>query len=47
MKKFLKKIYDIELKMREVLGIRFTYLLVVLLIIVCYFLGFGIGKIIF
>ena len=47
MKKFLKKIYDIELKMREVLGIRFTYLLVVLLIIVCYFLGFVIGKIIF
>ncbi len=24
MKKFLQKIYDIELKMREVLGIRFT-----------------------
>ena len=35
MKKFLQKIYDIELKIREVLGIRFTYLLIVLSIIGC------------
>lgn len=38
--KCIQRIYDIELKMREVLGIRFTY-------IGCYFLGFVIGKIIF
>ena len=45
--KFLQKIYDIEMKMRETLGTRFTYLLIILAIIVCYFLGFVIGKIIF
>lgn len=47
MKKFLKRIYDIELKMRKALGSRFTYLLIVLLIIGCYFLGCCMGKIIF
>ncbi len=45
--KFLQKIYDLEMKMREAVGTRFTYLLIVLAIIVCYFLGFVIGKIIF
>lgn len=45
--KFLKMIYDIELKMRKAVGTRFTYLLIVLSIIGCYFLGFVIGKIIF
>ncbi len=29
--KFLQKIYNIELKMRETLGTRFTYLLIVFL----------------
>ncbi|MBS5794746.1 MAG: hypothetical protein ACLUCH_05105 [Lachnospirales bacterium] len=47
MKKFLKRIYDIELKMREAVGTRFTYLLIVLAIIVCYFLEYYMGKIIF
>lgn len=47
MKKFLKRIYDLEMKMREAVGTGFTYLLIVLAIIVCYFLGFVIGKIIF
>lgn len=47
MKKFLKRIYYIEMKMRKALGTRFTYLLIILAIIVCYFLGFIIGKIIF
>ena len=47
MKKFLQKIYDIELKMREVLGIRFTYLLIVLSIIGCYFFRLFYRKIIF
>ncbi len=47
MKKFLKRIYDIELKMREAVGTRFTYLLIVLSIIGCYFLGCCMGKIIF
>ena len=45
--KFLKMIYDIEVKMRDAVGTRFTYLLIVLSIIGCYFLGFVIGKIIF
>ena len=47
MKKILQKIYDIEMKMRKAVGIRFIYLLIVLSIIGCYFLGFIIGKIIF
>ena len=45
--KFLKMIYDIELKMREAVGTRFTYLLIVLSIIGCYFLGCCMGEIIF
>lgn len=45
--KFLQKIYGLEMKIREVVGTRFTYLLIVLAIIGCYFLGFVIGKIIF
>lgn len=45
--KFLQKIYNIEMKMRKAVGTRFTYLLIVLSIIGCYFLGFIIGKIIF
>ena len=45
--KCIKRIYDIELKMREALGSRFTYLLIVLLIICCYFLGYYMGKIVF
>ena len=45
--KFLKRIYDIELKMREAVGTRFTYLLIVLSIIGCYFLGYYMGKIVF
>ncbi|MBS5794970.1 MAG: hypothetical protein KIC92_09535 [Clostridiales bacterium] len=45
--KFLQKIYNIELKMRETLGTRFTYLLIVLAIIGCYFLGYCMGKIVF
>ena len=45
--KFLKMIYDIELKMREAVGTIFTYLLIVLSIIGCYFLGYYMGKIIF
>ena len=47
MKKFLKRIYDLEMKMHKAVGPRFTYLLIVLSIIGCYFLGFIIGKIIF
>ena len=47
MKKILQKIYDIEMKMRKAVGTRFIYLLIVLAIIGCYFLGFVIGKIIF
>ena len=47
MKKFLKRIYDIEMKMRKALGTRFTYLLIVLSIIGCYFLGYYMGKIVF
>lgn len=45
--KFLQKIYDIEMKMRKAVGTRFTYLLIVLSIIGCYFLGCCMGKIIF
>ena len=45
--KFLQKIYNIEMKMRKAVGTRFTYLLIVLAIIGCYFLGYCMGKIIF
>ena len=45
--KFLKMIYDIELKMRKAVGTRFIYLLIVLSIIGCYFLGYCMVKIIF
>lgn len=47
MKKFLKRIYDLEMKMREAVGTGFTYLLIVLAIIGCYFLGYCMVKIIF
>ena len=45
--KFLQKIYAIEMKMRKAVGTRFTYLLIVLSIIGCYFLGYCMVKIIF
>lgn len=47
MKKILQKIYDIEMKMRKAVGTRFIYLLIILAIIVCYFLGYYMGKIVF
>lgn len=47
MKKILKKIYKIELKIRNALGDKFTYLLIILSSIACYFLGREVGKIAF
>ena len=45
--KILKKIYEIENKLCKTLGSRFTYLLIFLAVIGCYFLGYEIVKIIF
>lgn len=45
--KFFKKIYSIELKILRKFGSRFTYLLLFLSIIGCYYLGYIVGKIIF
>ena len=47
MKKFLRTMYNLELKMCEALGTRFTYLLLALSVIGCYLLGYEIGKIVF
>ena len=47
MLKIIKKLEDIEIKLKNKLGYKYIYITLFLSIVACYYLGYIIGKIIF